>query len=140
MGEIKYPTPTALPGTVVQIHQTIAFRGRELIGPFEISEPPRVKNSYTRCFRCVACSGGFYNHRWRSRVPAKDRTTDFSNLQNELKGDPPRWCWSSLICSIANSSSRHLRLSRSCLPKMNFGLSGRRALWLPFFKGTGEEA
>ena len=48
MGEIKYPTPTVLPDTVGLIDQTIAFRGRELIGPFELSEPPRVKNFYTR--------------------------------------------------------------------------------------------
>ena len=48
MGEIKYPTPTVLPDTVGLIDQTIAFRGRELIGPFGLSDPPRVKNFYTR--------------------------------------------------------------------------------------------
>ena len=36
-------------------------------------------------------------------VPAEDGTTDFSVLQNELKGKSTRSCWSPSICSISTA-------------------------------------
>ena len=66
---------------------------------------------------------GYCNHRWRSRVPAKARTVFQSAKQVEKAIYQDR---AGCLCLALSQrgSSRHLRLSRSCLPKLNFWLGG----------------